>query len=108
MITAGTPRAGEGPLACESCLENLEATLKHLRQSYQAILVDSPPVIPYIDAQIIAPMTDGVVMVVESSVTREEVLDAALAKLKGTGCEVTGIVLNKRELRIPKWLYRFL
>jgi Mrp family chromosome partitioning ATPase len=91
----------------ESFLRGIESTLAELRKNYRCILVDSPPVVPFLDASIIAPMTNGVVIVVQANLTRSEVLDHAIKKIERGGGKVLGIILNKRTFHIPRWLYRF-
>lgn len=92
----------------ESFLKSLGSTLDELRKSYRFILVDSPPVIPFMDASIIAPMTDGVVVLVQANLTRSEVLEHSIDKIESVGGKTLGVVLNKRVFHIPKWIYRFL
>lgn len=79
-----------------------------LKESYEHILIDSPPVIPYVDASLISGYVDGVVIVVEAGVTPSEVLDHSIEKLKEAGATVLGMILNKRDYHIPKWMYRLL
>jgi Mrp family chromosome partitioning ATPase len=92
----------------EMLLERLGDVVPELRKKYRYILIDSPPAISYIDANIVAGYTDGVVMVVQSNSTRSEVLDDAAEKLRNGGADILGVILNKRIYHIPKWLYRFL
>ena len=89
-------------------LENLEGVLAELKKMYRYILLDSPPVIPFVDSTIITGMTDGVVFVIESNLTRSQVVQNAIERLKSGGGEILGLILNKREFHIPKWIYRFL
>ena len=93
---------------CESFLQRFDGILAELKKSYRFILIDSPPVIPYMDASIIAPMTDGVVLLIQANLTRSEVVDHSIEKLESVGGKIVGIVLNKRVFHIPKWIYRFL
>ena len=43
----------------------MEALIKRLRQEFDHIIMDSPPVLPITDATILSTLVDGVVMVVE-------------------------------------------
>jgi capsular exopolysaccharide synthesis family protein len=108
VMPAGRTEVSDSLISYESDLERFRDVLKVLRKKYRYILVDSPPVIPFIDATRICEITDGVVLVVESERTRSEVVDHALDKLKSGGAEILGIILNKREFHIPKGVYRFL
>jgi Mrp family chromosome partitioning ATPase len=108
ILPAASGSGSEGGLEREARLENLEGVIASLKRMYRYILLDSPPVIPFIDSTIITGMTDGVVFVVESNLTRWQVVQHATEKLKAGGGEILGIILNKREFHIPRWLYRFL
>jgi capsular exopolysaccharide synthesis family protein len=108
VMPAGQTQVADSLISYESDLERFRDVLKVLRKKYRYILVDSPPVIPFIDATRICEVTDGVVLVVESERTRSEVVDHALDKLKSAGAEILGTILNKREFHIPKGIYRFL
>lgn len=87
-------------------LPQFQDVLNQLRKSYRYILVDSPPVIPFGDASMICPMVDGTLVVVASNFTRAEVLEHTVDKLKDAEAKIPGILLNKREYHIPRWLYR--
>jgi Mrp family chromosome partitioning ATPase len=108
ILPAVSGLGSEGGLEREARLENLEGVIAALKRMYRYILLDSPPVIPFIDSTIITGMTDGVVFVVESNLTRSQVVQHATEKLKSGGGEILGIILNKREFHIPRWIYRFL
>ncbi len=105
--------AAEGPAEgdrgpSEAMLSNMKGLLIDLKKHYRFILVDSPPVIPFIDSAVICGVVDGVVLVVESELTRAQVLDYAIDRLNSSGANILGTILNKRQFHIPKWLYRFL
>ena len=59
------------------------------------MLVDSPPILPVSDARLIAPCTDGVVMVVAAGTQKPAALTSALEKLSLAGANLIGIVLNQ-------------
>jgi Mrp family chromosome partitioning ATPase len=108
ILPAGTASdvADGGDL--EANLKNLGETLQRLKGKYRYILVDSPPVIPFRDSSIIATVTDGVVYVVEAELTRSQVVGFGIQKLAAVQAKILGMVLNKREFHIPRWLYRYL
>ena len=108
VLPAGRSPEASGGEDLESYLQNLGDTLSKLRGKYRYILVDSPPLVPYRDSNIIARVTDGVIFVVEANVTRAQVLDFAPRKMQTVEAKILGLVLNKREFRIPNWLYRYL
>ena len=108
VIPAGRPKMTDSVVSYESDLDRIPEVLDVLKDKFRYILVDSPPVIPFVDVTRMSEGTDGVVLVVESERTRSEVVDHALDRLKSAGAEILGIILNKREFHIPKEIYRFL
>jgi len=108
VLPAVSGSGSEKGLERKARLENLEGVLAELKSMYRYILLDSPPVIPFIDSTIITGMVDGVVFIIESNLTRSQVVQHAIEKLKSGGGEIVGVILNKREFHIPKWVYRFL
>jgi capsular exopolysaccharide synthesis family protein len=64
-----------------------------LRARFDRVLLDLPPVMPLADVGTVAPLADGVVMVVRASVTQRPALDQALAALGDH--RVLGVVLNE-------------
>lgn len=82
--------------------------LINLRERFRFVVLDSAPVVPFMDGCVLAPAADGVVFVIESNRTRAEVVNHALDKLKSSGGNILGVVLNKRVFHIPQFLYRLL
>lgn len=80
--------------------------LEDVRQHYDFILVDCPPVFAASDAQIICGKVDGVAVIAEANRLRYEVLLASLNEL-GSHVRLVGCIFNKRQLVIPNFLYRF-
>ncbi|MCS6842795.1 MAG: polysaccharide biosynthesis tyrosine autokinase [Caldilineales bacterium] len=69
--------------------------LTHLKERYDLVVVDSPPVLAVADATILSNQADGVLMVVSAGETRFEMLAQALERLTGVGSRPLGVVLNK-------------
>jgi Mrp family chromosome partitioning ATPase len=108
IIPAGMPGDRSKCGNIESCLDHIATTLDGLKGRYHYIILDAPPLIPYIDSTVLAEHTDGCVIVVEANETRSEVLEEATERLKPYQDKILGIILNKREFHIPQWLYRLL
>jgi Mrp family chromosome partitioning ATPase len=91
-ITAGTPTA-----QCAEVLGGVEFRdfLVEVRDAYDAIIIDSSPLLPVVDTREILPLVDAVVLCVRASrTTREQLLATtnALGQLpkRPTGLVVTG------------------
>ena len=63
-------------------------------ESYGIVLVDTPPVLPYVDAVSLAQWADGIVIVVMSRATKVAAVRDAVSRLEATGVPIVGTVLN--------------
>jgi capsular exopolysaccharide synthesis family protein len=88
--------------------EALASVLERLRTQYDFIVVDAPPVNGYADAPVLAPKTDGVILVVEAD--RTPVVEAETAKrsLDRVGARLFGVVLNRQRSYVPGFLHALL
>src|SRR5581483_2773801 len=72
----------------------LLARLGHLSGA-DYVVFDSPPVLPVADALVTAPQVDGVVLVVNSRTTKNELVLHAVDALERVGARLAGVVLNR-------------
>ena len=79
---------------------------KKLKQRFDLVLVDSPPATTSTDGLAISSKVDGVVLVVEAEKTRWPVAENVRDRIKSSGGNILGIVLNKRRYYIPEWVYK--
>ncbi len=68
--------------------------LAQLRVEYDAVIVDGPPALPVADAAIIAPMTDGVLLITRYGATKREAVRQTAHRLSAVGGRLVGAVLN--------------
>jgi receptor protein-tyrosine kinase len=73
----------------------IESVLRDIRELGTFVLVDSPPILPVSDARLIAPHTDGVIMIVAAGSQKPAMFQSALEKLNLAGANLLGIVLNQ-------------
>lgn len=66
-----------------------------LRQSYDYIIVDTPPLASLADAAIVARYCDGAVIVVESGAISYHLEQKVKNQLEKTECRILGVVLNR-------------
>jgi len=78
----------------------LKETVRELRENHDILLVDSPPVLAADDACVLAPLLDGVVLVVASGVAVESDLKLTKARLEEAGAQVLGAVMNRFDPRL--------
>ncbi len=69
--------------------------IKQLEQSFDAVIIDAPPLLPVTDAAVLAQRVGGVVLVVGSQKVRGPELEKSLAALNMVEADLLGIVLNR-------------
>jgi len=105
LLTCGRPTSNPaGALATPAMREALQS----LRARFDWVILDGPPVTAYSDAGVLAPLTDGVVLVVQAERTRWEVAQQAKRALEEAGGRILGGVLSRRRFHIPEALYGLL
>ncbi len=74
--------------------EPMEQLFQKLSHDYDFILVDSPPVVPVIDAVLINRLTHGLILVVADDRTRKRDLASAIKSLDTVDVPISGFALN--------------
>ena len=70
-----------------------------LKENFDYVIVDSPPVMAVSDARIIATLVDKTVFVVQWDKTPRKVIKAAVQLLKDGNADIAGCVLNQVDLQ---------
>jgi hypothetical protein len=86
--------------------EHRLACIKALRWNFDYVLIDCPSLRVSADATTLAPIVDGVAVVVEAGRTRREQIHRAQKVIERAGGNFLGFVLNQRSYPVPGWLYR--
>jgi Mrp family chromosome partitioning ATPase len=76
----------------------MQALLDDLHQSFDVILIDSGPILGSVEASIIAPMTDGAIVVVARGQS-PVLLDKCIQHVRATGAKPVGMIFNRAQLR---------
>jgi polysaccharide biosynthesis transport protein len=69
--------------------------IDQVREQYDYVIIDTPPLLPVTDAALIAKMTNGALMVTGSGLVRRDQLLQSLGNLSSVNARVLGVVLNK-------------
>ena len=72
--------------------------LKAVEESFDYVLVDTPPVLPVTDAAVVGGIVDGVILVIASGSTSPANAKEAKARLEKGGARILGAVLNKVDV----------
>jgi Mrp family chromosome partitioning ATPase len=86
--------------------KNMKARVAELREAFDYVLIDAPPLSTYGDGIALGQLADGLVLVLEANSTRREAASRVAEQLKMAQIRVLGAVLNKRTFPIPEPLYR--
>ena len=81
--------------------------LETLRNYYDYILIDSPPLGNVIDSAVIASHCDGSIFVIESGWNSYRFAQDVKAQLEKTGCPILGVVLNKVDVHNQKYYGKY-
>ncbi|MEA2542405.1 MAG: hypothetical protein QOH35_3771 [Acidobacteriaceae bacterium] len=81
------------------------AYLEHLQERFPYVLVDCPSLKESTEVLSLAPLVDGVLLVVEANRTQKSQVAYLEQTIEGAGGKVLGHLLNKRTYPIPAWLF---
>jgi capsular exopolysaccharide synthesis family protein len=96
VLPSGPYPPNPAELLCSMKMENL---IKQLRQRFDHVVFDSPPVLPITDATILSSLVDGVILVVACEATTRAALNRACRVIEHSGGKILGTVLNKVDVR---------
>lgn len=75
----------------------LSALIAKLRETYDLVMIDSPPVLALADAEILANQVDAAVFVVESGRNSVKAVQTAMQRIARSGTRLPGVVLTKYD-----------
>lgn len=85
----------------------LKSFIEKMKNEFDYILIDSPPLIAVTDAQILSSFCDGTLLVVSSGEAERETVKRAKDLLNKVKANIIGVVLNKIELKSRKGYYYY-
>ena len=104
IIFAGPMAPNPSELLEEPAFHEL---LTEIREYYDYIIIDTPPVGSVIDAAITAKESDGAVLVIESERVSYKVAQKVKEQMEKTGCKLLGVVLNKVNIEKNKYYGKY-
>lgn len=81
--------------------------LETLRESFDYIILDTPPVQAVTDSQILSTKADGTILVVRAEKTKKDSVENTLNLLKKVNANIIGTVLNGVEASRNKYYYYY-
>ena len=85
--------------------DNWKALIEALKSRFDFVILDSPPMIPFSDARLLAAASDVVVLVGRYGVTTRTALARCAQLLQDVCCPSVGVVLNDIDLASPDYHY---
>lgn len=86
--------------------DKIAGLIQTLKTDFDWVIFDSAAVNLHADTALLAPLLDGVVMVIQAENKRAEVAIQGKDRLEEAGAKILGGVLNQRRYVIPEVVYR--
>ncbi|WP_414576658.1 GumC family protein [Anabaena sp. CCY 9402-a] len=83
--------------------EKIKRLMTDFHNTYDLVIYDTPPLVGLADVNLIAPQTDGILMVVKIDQTERSVFERAIADLKFAPMNVLGIVANGQKSNLNSY-----
>ncbi len=100
LLLAGGPLESTSDLLAASVFREI---IEKIRKRFDYIIIDSPPIIPFADMNIISDVVDGILLVVRAEKTPKEMILEALKTLNKEN--VIGVVFNDSKKKMAKIYY---
>jgi capsular exopolysaccharide synthesis family protein len=100
--------AGAGPHGYPSDvlgLATMQTLVEHLRNAFDLVIFDTPPMLALPDAEILAPAADGVLLVHSPGKCAKEDVVEATRVLHRAGAVILGVVVNNVSQKEQKYYY---
>jgi exopolysaccharide transport family protein len=79
--------------------EAMDRLIASLRERFELILIDTPPVIAISDTRVLAPKADAVMFLAQWRKTPLKAIEVALRLMKSVGANVVGVALTRVDAR---------
>ena len=104
LITSGPLPPNPSELLGSQRMRSLIGVLK---EKFDVVIFDSPPVLAVTDASVLAPQADGVILVVDSERTRRGAAQLAVSNLQQIGAHFMGVALTKLSAKAAGGYYNY-
>jgi succinoglycan biosynthesis transport protein ExoP len=95
LLTAGSPRKGEG---CVLNSESMKQLIDMARTLFDVVLIDSPPILGVSDALILCSVADWSIVVIQQGRLPRSILPRVKNTIENTGGRLLGVILNKVDV----------
>lgn len=81
--------------------DEMQALVSRLEASFDAVVIDAPPLLPVTDAAVLSQHVGGVVVVVGVQKLKQQELEKSLSALTLVNATVLGVILNRLPVKGP-------
>ena len=104
ILTAGSKISNPSELINNKGFADL---LNELKENYDLVLIDCPPISSLTDGVLVSKLCDGTVYVIESERTDYQVIESCIEELKNNKAFILGAILTKVNIKRQKKLYGY-
>ena len=104
LLTSGKIPPNPSEMLSSKIMEKL---LESLKDTFDYIILDTPPVQAVTDSQILSTKSDGTILVVRAERTKKESVQIAINLLKKVNANIIGTVLNGIDVSRNKYYYYY-
>lgn len=87
--------------------EKLAELINSLREKYDYIIVDTPPVSAVVDPLVVSSLCDGLLFVVEAERTKKSFVKESIKQLENINVNIIGLVLQSVRDKYSKYSYKY-
>lgn len=96
LLPAGTLPPNPSELLSSERMLFLLSTLK---KRFDLLIIDSPPILPASDALLLAPRTDGVVLIVKAGHVNRNMVSNVVEQMRASKANIVGVILNQVDMQ---------
>ncbi|SOB93681.1 capsular exopolysaccharide synthesis family protein [Ureibacillus xyleni] len=85
--------------------KNLDLLINHVKQIYDIIIFDTPPLLSVSDALILSNKCDGTLLIVSSGKVNKTDVKKAITSLETSQAKIIGVVLNNLKMNRSSYYY---
>ena len=104
VLTSGKIPPNPSEMLSSKAMTNL---IENLKENFDYIILDTPPVQAVTDSQILSTKADGTILVVRAEGTKKDSVQNALSLLKKVNANIIGTVLNGVDNSRNKYYYYY-
>lgn len=104
ILPSGKIPPNPSEMVSSAAMNNL---LEVLKEEYDIIILDSPPIEAFTDGQILSTKADGTILVVQAGESKVESVKGAKNLLNRVGANIIGIVMNRVNNDKKKYSYYY-